>query len=503
MPLTALQAPRSRTKVVATLGPTSCTLEAIKALALAGANVFRVNFSHGSHEGHSEVIRLIRQVSEIIGRPLAILGDLSGPKLRLGDVPGGAVEIEHGGTVVLTSGEVSGDTSRFHVRIPDLHAVIQPGRLILLDDGLVRLRVTEVRGQDVVCRAETACVIKSRKGVNLPGTHLPIPAMTEKDHEDLKFAIKAGVDLVALSFVRSPEDVALCKNAIAEYGGAMPVIAKIEKSEALDELGAILDLADGAMVARGDLGVEIPIEEVPSAQSRIIRACNARTIPVITATQMLNSMIENPTPTRAEVTDIYNAILTGTDAVMLSGETASGRFPLESVEMMVKVARQAEEDMEWSRSLGWHMEPGEESPEVAEAICQAAVHLASQVKVDAIICPTTSGATALRIARFRPRCQVLAFSTKQATVNRLCLAWGVEARPMRELWGTEEESGESDALINVVVKEGKEAGLLRHGMTAIVVAGVPLRQPGRTNFLRVIEIKDDWASPPPTSTFLY
>ncbi|MCB2156160.1 pyruvate kinase [bacterium] len=479
---------KSRTKVVVTVGPACAKFSQLRALADAGASVYRLNFSHGDYESHSAAIANIRKVSERIGRPLAILADLSGPKLRIGEVPGGEVPLTPGDVITLTSSTPGSRNRTYRVNIKDFEKYVQAGQTVLLDDGMVKLKILETGDEDVTCEVQNKCVLRSRKGINLPHTSLPIPALTPKDRRDLEFALKEGVDLVALSFVRSPKDIELAKRAMRRIGREVPLIAKIEKGEALAALDEILELADGAMVARGDLGVEIPIHEVPSAQVRIIRQCNYLCKPVITATQMLNSMVTNPVPTRAEVTDIYNAILDGTDAVMLSNETAMGDYPIDAVRVMHNVSKEAERDLECCREMLWKTAPGE-TPLVAEAVSEAAVDMAHALELDAIICPTQSGATAMRVARFRPKCRILAFSTEPSTVGRLCLSWGVQTREMRQLWGTEEESSETDAIITAALRTARDYKLLKKGMRVVVLAGMPLRTPGKTNFLRVLEIE--------------
>lgn len=479
---------RQRTKIVATIGPASNTREMLTRLAQAGVTVFRLNFSHGSHPEHARMLGLIREVSTELGQPLAALADLCGPKLRLGEVPGGSVLVQANSVVTLTSQKTdTNDARRFSVNFADLHKLVVPGRLILLDDGTVRLVVEGIDGDDVLCRVVHESIIKSRKGINLPGTYIPIPALTEKDEDDLRFALKEGIDLVALSFVRSAADLQRAYDIMADVGVRVPLIAKIEKPEAVAVLDEILAHADGAMVARGDLGVEMPIEEMPSTQVRIIRRCNLLGKPVITATQMLNSMISSPSPTRAEVTDIYNAILCGTDAVMLSAETAAGSFPVESVEMMSKVAREAESDMAGSRELLWTPDAADRNA-VGEAVCSAAVGLAVNVGLDAIVCATATGYTATRLSRYRPRCPIFAFSTSPNIHGLLSITWGVETRMMRELWGTDEETGEMDAIVRASLSSALDSGLLRYGDRAVVVAGIPLRVPGNTNVLRVVTI---------------
>jgi pyruvate kinase len=477
-----------RTRIVATLGPVSESPEMIRELALRGVNVFRLNFSHGEHEKKAGLIRIIRALGEELQIPLGILADLSGPKIRLGKVPGDAVAVRKGEEVRITAESGVMEERRFSVNVQAIHELIEPGRFILLDDGTITLRVDRTEGLDVVCVATEDCTIKSRKGVNLPGTRLPIPALTEKDQVDLDFALSHNVDFVALSFVRSAQDVLLTKEIMAEKGYEhIPLIAKIEKSEAIDQLDAILQYADGAMVARGDLGVEIPVEEVPAAQRRIIRKCNLLGKPVITATQMLNTMITEPMPTRAEVTDIYNAILQGTDAVMLSGETAMGAFPLKAVEMMSRIIAEADED------LSWQMEPDHHRPlnvklDVPEAICQAAVNLAHDLHLDAIICATSSGATAVRLSRFRPKCPLIAFSTSARVMRKLSLYWGIEARFQREVWESETELGDNSAIMNLMLQTARDSQLIKKGMNVVLVAGVPLGVQGSTNFAQVIKV---------------
>ncbi len=480
-----------RTRIVSTVGPSSSDPAVLRRLAGVGVSVFRLNFSHGTHEEHAQAIRDIRRVQEEIGRPVGILADLSGPKLRIGPVPNGAVELRQGDEFRLTSRPDISEERRASVTFDDIHNLVEPGRRILLDDGTVQMRVERIDGYDVVCTALQDSVLKSRKGLNLPGTHLPIPALTPKDRRDIEFALGAGVDFVALSFVRRTADLRDARNAMQAAGRMVPLIAKIEMAEALEVLREIVDYADGAMVARGDLGVEIPIEEVPAVQQRIIRLCNESGKPVITATQMLNSMIENPTPTRAEVTDVYNAIMQGTDAVMLSGETAAGRFPIESVSMMARIAREAEQDMQWSRFLD---DETERAVGVPESICSAAVHIAEDLKLDAILCASMTGSTARRIARYRPKCRILTYSTDRETVNRLCLIWGVQSRLGRSTWEAEEEAaGESAAIINVMLSAATKEGLIRPGMRVVVTGGLPLGLPGSTNFLHVVDVKDSGA----------
>lgn len=478
---------KPRTKIVATVGPACAERGRLLALALQGVSVFRLNFSHGDHDAHAAIIDRIRSLPADVKRPLAILADLSGPKLRVGEIPGGARLLQPGELVRLSDSGTTGDT--IAVNIEGFHRLARPGQQVRMDDGMIDLVVTEVQGTVVTARVlnEEAVTLKSRKGVNLPGAHLPIPALTNKDREDLRFALEKGVDFVALSFVRSANDLAEARAAMDAVGICRPLVAKIEQAEALDDLESIIDSADAIMVARGDLGIEIPVEKVPSAQQRIIRLCNESSKPVITATQMLDSMIERPLPTRAEVTDIYNAIHEGTDAVMLSGETAVGLYPEDSVRMMRKVALEAEREMDWSRENLW-FERRSGPGSTAWAVTSAAAAMAGMLELDAIVCPTQSGRNAMRVARLRPACKVVAFSTNPETVNRLCLIWGVQPRLMKEMWGTEWEFGESDAIVDASIRSGLANGVLSEGMRVVVVAGVPLRVAGVTNFLRVVQV---------------
>lgn len=481
-----------KTKIVATVGPASNTREKLAKLAEAGVSVFRLNFSHGGHEEHAAVARLIRQIAEDMNRPLGILGDLSGPKLRLGEVAGGERFVNAGEQIRLTSGVDADGETRFQVNFSGAHELIEAGKPVILDDGMLRLVAERIEGQDVVCRVQNSAPIRPHKGVNLPGTPLPIPALTDKDREDLDFALSLPVDFVALSFVRNAADLDLAREQIGQSGKRPLLIAKIEKSEAVDNLEAILDRADGAMVARGDLGVEIPIQTVPSVQRRVLRGCNERGKPVITATQMLNTMISEPMPTRAEVTDIYNAILQGTDAVMLSGETAVGKYPVEAVTTMNEIAVEAGKDMAWS----WHWEwrdphQANWNRGLAEAICEAAVMMAQRLKLKAIVCPTVGGSTARMLARFRPKCPVIALSTRRETIQQLVLSWGVRGIMLRHEWNNEALLGEGSAIIHNAIKSARLEGILEPGDQVVVVAGLPMARSGLTNALRVLEVRDD------------
>jgi pyruvate kinase len=476
-----------RTKIVCTIGPASRTPEMLKRLALAGADVFRLNFSHGSHEDHLTTIRMIRDLSRDLSAPFAILADLSGPKLRIGEIATGEVRIEEDSCIVLTSDKADGTDGRFMVNFADFHRVARQGEKILLDDGKFALVVEMIDGRDVHCRVQNGGLLKSRKGVNLPDTRLPIPALTAKDRADLDFAMEAGVDLVALSFVRSPDDIYLAKAAMAASGRSVPLLAKIEKKEAVERLDEILRAADGAMVARGDLGIEIPMQEVPAVQKTIIALCNKLAKPVITATQMLESMITSPSPTRAEVTDIYNAILDGTDAVMLSAETASGAYPQLTVEVMDNVASEAEKAIRANKGIDWIM-GAEEQLTTTHVVCNSAVMIAERLNLDLIIVPTFTGYSAFQVSRFKPSVPIFSCSEDPAAVNSMCLAWGVTSRVMQAIEHAAIERSATDALIEAAVRTAKHYGIARSGMRAVVLGGVPLGRSQHTNFLRVIEV---------------
>lgn len=475
------------TKIVATIGPASASFEMIHRLADAGANVFRLNFSHGNHESHLAVIRAIRQVCAEHSLPLGILGDLSGPKLRITDVAGDGVRVAPGDIVEFSSLGGDGTGNRFGVNFPGLHEAATLGERILLDDGNIVLTVVDVTGDSVRCRAENNGVITSRKGVNLPDTRLPVPALTDKDRDDLKFALENDVDMVALSFVRTAADLKQAYDAMDAFGRRVPLLAKVEKAEAVGNLVEIVEACQGAMVARGDLGSEMPIEQVPAIQKRLIRLCNERRKTVITATQMLDSMIRNPRPTRAEATDVYNAIMDGTDAVMLSGETAAGAYPVEAVETMARIALQAESELPSCKGLDWEHDTEQVAP-VADVMAHAAVSVAVRVHADLIICPTWSGATACRVAKYRPLVPVFACSTRTTTVNPLCLVWGVHSRIMHGELSEEVRASEADAILNASLRCAREHGFGLPGTRVVFIAGLPLGISDTTNFLRVIDI---------------
>jgi pyruvate kinase len=416
-----------RTKIVCTLGPATSDQAAIDGLVAAGMDCARLNFSHGDHKGHAALAERVRKAAAAARRPLAILADLCGPKMRVGTFAGGPVELVPGHRFVLTTRDGVGDAHGVSVTYDHLPRDAQAGGIILLDDGLLRLRVEEIQGEDVICVVEVGGTLSDNKGMNLPGAKLSAPALTEKDRRDLKFAVsELGVDYVALSFVRRPEDVREAQS----LAGETPVIAKIEKPEAIERLGEILDVADGAMVARGDLGVELGAEKVPLIQKRIIREVNVRGKLVITATQMLDSMIRQPRPTRAEAADVANAVLDGTDAVMLSGETASGRYPLESVRMMDAIVREVETELlvDWSVRAPEVRSRDTDEWSFPTAAARAAALLSHTLRLKAIVTFTATGRSASLVSEYRAEAPIVAITSDQKVANRLALEWGVAPR---------------------------------------------------------------------------
>jgi pyruvate kinase len=452
-----------RTKVVATLGPASSNREILSGMVSAGLDVVRLNFSHGETADHLARFELVRSVAAELDRNLAILVDLQGPKIRVGVVDDDGVELGRGREVVLVAGVDRCAEPDIPVVYPALAADVRKGDRILLDDGAIGLRVEDVEGERVRCTVERGGVVKSRKGVNLPGVAVSAPSLTGKDRADVATAVQAGADYVALSFVRKPDDVVQAKQAIADSGGDIPVVAKLERPEAIDCLDDILEVADAVMVARGDLGVELAVEQVPPIQKHIIARANSLGVPVITATQMLESMVASPRPTRAEASDVANAIFDGTDAVMLSQETAIGQYPVESVATMARIAREAES----TPYLSAPPPPAVGVLDVPATVCRAAVQVATDLRAKAIVAFTESGATARYVSRFRPLTPIIGLTTSETARRRMALFWGVEtASPLTV--GTQVR-GMIDEADNRIVKEG----LLEPGALVVVVAGSP------------------------------
>jgi len=460
------------TKIVATVGPASSSPDMIQKLIKAGVDIFRLNFSHGDNSQKLELIRVIRQVSEKVGRQVGILGDLQGPKIRTGKMVGDGMQLVKGQEVVITTDDVLGADGIIPTIYRSLPYDVHPKSRILLDDGLMELKVVAVEGERVRCQVVAGGLLKNNKGINLPGVNVSAPCLTEKDLIDLDFALEAGVDFIALSFVRTAEDIEQIKQVITAKGKDTPVVAKIEKPEALRNFKKILEVTDAVMVARGDLGVEIEPEKVPIHQKKIIQACNKAGKPVITATQMLDSMIRHPRPTRAETSDVANAIIDGTDAIMLSAETASGDFPIESVETMVRIAKDVESaDLYAVGGLGRTVT----TP--AQAVAESSCRTAAMLNAKAIVVFTRSGGTAALISTFRPSTPIIAFTASPEIHRRLSIYWGVHCTEVGIMENTDQQIQEV------------EKKLLATGFhisdTVVITMGIPIETRGSTNLMKV------------------
>ena len=468
-----------KVKILATLGPASRSPEMIRELLRAGADAFRVNMSHGDHATHAETIANVRAAEKDLGRHISVLCDLQGPKLRVGAFAGGQAVIRHSGHFTFDRDPTPGDENRVCLPHPELFGVLRKGQRLLIDDGKLRLKVIEATDDRILCSAEVGGVIMDRKGVNVPDAVIPIPALTEKDRRDLAFAVENGADWIALSFVQRPEDVAEARRLMGGHGALM---AKIEKPAAIDQLDEIIELSDGIMVARGDLGVELHPEEVPPLQKSIVAATRRSGKPVVVATQMLESMISSPAPTRAEVSDVANAVYDGADAVMLSAETASGAWPVEAVSIMHRIASNVERDPGYRRQVNYT----EILPDstTADALSQACASIAETLPIAGIIVFTGSGSTARRVARERPSAPMLVLTPSPRTARRLALLWGTHAVHTRDIGSFEE-----------MIAKGKRMAL-RHGFgeagsKLIALAGVPFGTPGSTNLLHVVTLTGD------------
>ncbi len=453
-----------RAKIVATIGPASESEGQLRRLILAGMDVARINMSHGRREHHGEVISRIRRVSTEVDRPIAVMVDLSGPKIRTGEMRDYTL-LEAGAEVRITSEQIEGDRERFSSNYPLLSKEVQPGDRILISDGEIELQVLGTTAIEVIARVVHGGPLGSHKGINLPGARLSIPSITEKDIEDLQFAIERGVDIIAQSFVRNAKDCHEARDLIKRFGGAARLIAKIEKPEAVDDFANILDTADGVMVARGDLAVETSTERVPVIQKKILSEALLAQKLTITATQMLQSMIENPRPTRAEASDVSNAILDGSDAVMLSGETAIGRFPVETVEMMDRIIRATEEMGAPAREVMREAMKGRHSGSFGRAIAEAAVYAADEIGCSLIVVITQSGQIARRLAALRPGQRILAFTAIERTHRQLAASWGVEPYMLRDC------SADAEDLLARTDCALMEQGLARRGENVVVMAG--------------------------------
>jgi pyruvate kinase len=467
-----------RTKIVATLGPASSGQSVIANLFAAGADVFRINMSHTSHERMRELVAAIRAVETEHGRPIGILVDLQGPKLRVGSFANGPATLIKGETFVLDGDSRPGDAARVHLPHPEIFTAVEPGHTLLLDDGKIRLVAVEVEGERIVTRVEVGGKLSDRKGVSLPDTVIPFSALVEKDRSDLEAALDAGIDWIALSFIQRPEDIAEAKKITR---GRAAVMAKIEKPQAVHRLGEIIEVADSLMVARGDLGVEMPLEKVPGVQKLMTRTARRSGKPVVVATQMLESMISSPVPTRAEVSDVSTAIFEGADAVMLSAESAAGQYPVEAVATMNRIAEEVECDPIYRTILDAQRTEPEATG--SDAIASAARQIAETLELSAVICWTSSGSTALRVARERPKSPIVAISPKLSTCRRVALTWGVHCI-------LAEDARDLDDMVNRACRLAFKDGFTRTGQRVIIVAGVPLGTPGATNTLRIAFVGD-------------
>ncbi|HEX5000146.1 MAG TPA: pyruvate kinase [Terriglobia bacterium] len=466
-----------RTKIVATIGPASDTEEAIGKLISAGMNVARINFSHGTPEYARSLIRRLKKVRERMGRPVAILQDLQGPKIRVGGIAGGAVSLAAGQQYILTTTPIEGDGGRVGVSLKSLPEALSRGHSILLADGAIELQVERVNPPDIYCRVVVGGILGSHKGINLPGSKLQVDSLTRKDRQDVKLGLEEGVDAIALSFVRTAKDIDVIRRVVTRHGVHVPIVAKIEQHEAMLDIDKIVAASDAIMVARGDLGVEIDLERVPLVQKEIIRKCNAVGKPVITATQMLVRMVDNPRPTRAEAADVANAVLDGTDAVMLSEETAVGHYPVESVRIMDRIVRMAETNLDVAK-----FEQIPEVKTVGDSISRSSYYIAKEIGAAAILTTTWSGSTANRVARFRPKQPILAATPNTNTFHFLSLAWGVT--PV-----TVSASETADDLIVSAIAAAREAGHVHRGQQVVVTGGIPLYVAGNTNFIKVETVR--------------
>ena len=470
-----------KTKIICTLGPACDSEETLEQLILSGMDAARFNFSHGTHETHAALLTRFKRVRDSLGRPVATILDTKGPEIRIRSFGCERVELADGDRFTLTTREIEGDAHQVSVTYGNLHRELQPGCHVLIDDGLVDLEVEEIQGQDVLCRVVTGGPLSNHKSINIPGVSIALPALTDKDREDLRFAVDNDFDFVAASFVRRAADVAEIRSVLDSFGGqGVGIIAKIENREGVENLDAIADAANGIMVARGDLGVEIPAYEVPGVQKRMIKSAIHKGKVVITATQMLDSMIRNPRPTRAEVSDVANAVFDGTSCVMLSGETASGKHPVEALQTMVSIVEAAEGGIDyWKRFRNTVFD---HTSSISDAISHTSCLTAMDLGATAILTATQSGYTARMISRFRPGCSVAALTTTERVRRQLAISWGVAPFLSGNVDST-------DRLFSLCVDTAKKEGLIQSGDTVVITAGVPLSSSGTTNLIKAQVVK--------------
>ena len=468
-----------KTKIICTIGPASESEEKLRELMQAGMNVARFNFSHGTHEEHKKKFDRVVKVSNELGLPVATMLDTKGPEIRLKNIEGGRTELVAGQQFILTTEELLGNNERVSITYKNLKNDVSAGTTILIDDGLIEMVVDAIEETDIICTVINGGPVSDHKGVNVPGAVLSMPYISETDRSDIMFGCDMGFDFLAASFVRGKEDILAVRQILAEQGSDMKIIAKIENMQGIRNLEEIISVSDGIMVARGDMGVEIPLEEVPVIQKQMIRMAEKEGKHVITATQMLESMIKNPRPTRAEATDIANAIYDGTTAIMLSGESAAGKYPVEAVKTMARIAERTEQDIDYNGRMK-RRELGKEV-DVTTAISHATCMTAMDLKASAIITVTISGFTAGMIARYKPKCPVIACSVSPRVCRQLGLAWGVIP-----VWIAREST--ADDLFEVAVHVAEEAGYIQKGDKVVLTAGVPLGVSGNTNMIRVVEV---------------
>ena len=471
-----------KTKIICTIGPASESEEMLTELIRAGMNVARFNFSHGTHDEHEEKFQRLRRLRISMSLPVGTLLDTKGPEIRLRDFRGGRADLKKGQTFTLTTEETEGDETRASITYAGLPGDVKPGGTILIDDGLIGLRIEKVEGTEIICTVLNDGAVSNKKGINVPDCDLTMPFISAQDRSDIEFGCRMGFDFIACSFTRSAADIREVRDILDAHGSNMQVIAKIENMQGVNNIEEILDICDGVMLARGDLGVEVPIEEVPLIQKKIIRAALRKGKIVITATQMLDSMMHNPRPTRAETTDVANAIYDGTTAIMLSGETAAGKYPVEAVKMMAKIAARAEEDIDFRDGREKLLKEDEVARDETAAICHACCTIAEDVRADALITVTISGFTARRLSRLKPVAPVIACTTNARVACQMNLLFGVT--PL--IIGMEEHE---DALFETAVQRAKLAGILRTGDKAVLTAGVPLGKSGNTNMIKILEVE--------------
>ena len=481
--MTGVQTPEGvnmrKTKIICTIGPASQSEEKLRELMLAGMNVARFNFSHGDHEEQHGKYDRMRKVSKELNLPIAALLDTKGPEIRLRDFEGGKVMLEAGQKFTLTTKEIMGTNEIASITYKELIHDISAGTTILIDDGLIEMTVEEITDTDIICNVVNGGPVSNHKGVNVPGAELSMPYISESDKNDILFGVELGFDIIAASFVRNKEDVLEVRKILDERNSKMMIISKIENMQGIKNLDEIIEVSDGIMVARGDMGVEVPLEEVPVLQKQIIKKAVAKGKQVITATQMLESMMHNPRPTRAETTDIANAIYDGTTAIMLSGESAQGQYPVEAVQTMARIAERTEEDIDFAGRLKKREVPGDGN--ITTAISHATCTLAADLDVKAIICVTMSGFTASMISRFKPSCPIIGCTVKRLVWRQLNLQWGVMPLLIQE-------ENTAEDLFHAAIDAAVDAGYIVKGDKVIITAGMPLGISGKTNQLRVVEV---------------